>query len=86
MAESDIQAGQKLLSVKEVNSKDFFKVLMAIDAFSKAKPLTPFRKYYQSASISRLSEAEGNKKLYGNLQLTPIKSLKMIKTLPLVPM
>ena len=82
MASGDVEAGMKVLSVRETNSKDFFKVIKAIVSFSKAPPEQAFGKFRQSGSISRLSEAEGNKKMYSNLQLTPIKSLKLIKTLP----
>ena len=76
-ASEDVEAGIRVLSVRETNSKDFFRVLKAIDAFSRAPQENAFGRIKQSGSISRLSESEGNKKMYGTLQLTPIKSLKL---------
>lgn len=81
MADADFEAGVKILSIREANSKDFFKVLKSIEAFSKAEPVKAFRTVIQAGSINRLSQAEGNK-IYRELQLTPIKSLKLVKILP----
>ena len=75
MAERLTVADGKSISIYEKNSKEFYKIIDNISHYSTASEVQPLR---SKASNSKLEESVGEKK-YKDVNLSEIKSLKIIK-------